>query len=408
MQWVVGFWTALFAGIFTFIGCPGTNPTSDWTAERLDNSPSTQPAAVEVADMDGDGAKDVVSVWQGSSSRVGVAAIHFQVPGVGWTTSVIDSGARYAAASALNIADVNLDSHLDVVVANGDRITYLRSPANPRVVTEWQKFDIAASINSNYKEWFDVAAVQIDGKNGLDIFATLHDVGRLVWFESPANPDSADGWVIHSIDSTTRSGADSLIPIDMNGDGKIDVVNSASNDTNGTVSWYEQPADPTTTPWSKHVMTTFSGATRIAMGDLTGNGQLDLVAISPKQRKIAWFPRPADVNASWNGWVLADYTTDSSDTRKPYDVAIADMDGDGRLEVVVLSNNPASIYWYSPGSDNTALWNEHRITAISPNGFGLFAVNDVMGRGRNDVIVPIVQDDDATQDRISRLINPLP
>lgn len=409
MQWIIGAWLAFFAIVFSISGCPGSNSVTDWPTDRLDNNPSTQPAAVQVADMDGDGAKDAVSVWRGSSStagRVGVAAIHFQVPGTGWTTSVIDSNTRYANANALRLADVDLDQHTDVVVANGDRITYLRAPADPRVVTDWEVFDLAASIAPTFKAWFDVAAVQIDNKNGLDIVAALNDVGRLVWFESPSDPDSAAGWIIHSIDSTTRARADSVAPMDINGDGKIDVVSSAPGDTSGVISWYEQPGDPTTTPWPKHIMTSFTGATRFALGDLDGDGQVDLVAISPTKAQAAWFPHPAQVTDVWNGWVLADYTADSTDTREPLDVAIADMNGDGQLDVVVLSNNPASVYYYTPGADIAASWSEHRVVAITPNSLGLFAVSDILGRGLSDVIVPVVQEDDSTRDRIDRFVNP--
>lgn len=389
-------------------GCPGSNTAVNWPTERLDNNPTTQPAAVVVADVDADGRRDVVSLWRGETgdtSQPGVVAVHFNDAAGAWTNVIVNANTRYAKANGLSTADVNNDGRLDVLVAAHDRLTYLRAPANPRVGGDWTPFDITASINSDYQAWYDVAAMQIDGVNGLDIVATLNDVGRLVWFASPADPDTSDGWAIESIDSTTRGKADSLQLIDVNGDGVTDVVCSAPGDANGVISWYEKPADPTT-PWTKHIMTSFSGATRFAFGDLDSNGTIDLAAISPTRRQGAWFPRPDDATGTWNGWVMADYTQFSDDQRVPIDIAIADMDNNGTQDVIIAASNPASLFWYSPGADNLARWEDYRIAAIANVGFGLFATDDVDGDGWNDVIVPVDQDGDNTLDRIDRFINP--
>ncbi len=389
-------------------GCPGSTVVN-WAAERLDNHPSTQPVAVKAGDMDGDGLKDVVSLWRGSASGSppGAVAIHFQNADGIWTTTTVQTDVAYANANDLGIADVNLDSRPDILVADHDRIRYLRAGANSRTGSDWTAFDITASIGTDFKAWFDVAAAQIDGVNGLDIVATLNDNGRLVWFASPANPDSADGWTIHSIDSTTRQGADSLKLIDLNDDGRLDVVCSATGDTNGEISWYEQPSNPAAGPWPKHVMTSWGGATRFALGDLDGDGLPDLAAISPQARRVAWFPHPADVTGVWNGWVLADYTRVDTDDRTPVDVAIADVDANGQQDVVVVDDSPSGLFWYTPGADNQLRWTENRIAAFSGITYALFDVDDLDDDGLPEVIVPTSQPSDTSLDRIDRYINPV-
>lgn len=397
-------------GLLIVSGCPGSSTVVNWPSERLDNNPSTQPVAVEVFDIDGDGAKDVVSAWRGStaaSSRPGAIAVHFQEASGQWSTTTVQANTKYSNVNGVRVADINLDGRADILVANHDRITYLRAPANPRTSSDWTSFDLTATIGTQYKAWFDVAAAQIDGANGLDIVATLNDDGRLVWFASPANLDSADGWTLHSIDSTTRRGADTLALIDLSGDGRLDVVCSATGDTNGEISWYEQPTDPAAGPWPKHVMTTFESASRFALGDLDGDGLTDLAAISPSAGRVAWFPHPADVTGVWNGWVLADYTRVDGDEREPVDVGIADMDGNGRLDVVVAAASPASLFWYTPGEDIRLRWDEHRIAAISNIDFALFDVEDTDGDNLPEVVVPVDQANDNALDRIDRFINPV-
>lgn len=389
-------------------GCP--NPGArNWPSERLDSNPSTEPVAVVVADMDRDGLLDVVSLWRGESQaegRLGTVAIHFQNPGLQWSTMALPAHERYRDANALTVGDVNHDQRMDVVVAAHDRITYLRAPAQTRNPDHWTTFDISASIRDEFLAWFDVALAQIDGRRGLDIVATLNDPGRLVWFASPENPDSADGWQIHSIDSTTRTRADSLTLVDLDEDGRLDVVCSAPGDTNGVISWYSQPADPTTTPWPKHVMTRFTDATRLAMGDLDADGRPDLAAISPQAAWVAWFPHPHQATQDWNGWVLADYTPLRDDDREPVDIAMADIDGNGQLDVVVACVEPASVFWYTPREDNRLPWTEHRIAAVANAVYGLIDVADTDGDGFRDVIVPVVHESDETLDRIERFVNP--
>jgi len=390
------------------LGCPGPG-AQNWPSQRLDNHPSSQPVAAVAGDLDADGLPDVASLWRGSTAtgaRPGAVAVHFQQAG-SWATATVNAGTRYANANSLSLADVNLDGRTDILVAAHDRITYLRAPANPRVGADWTAFDIAASIREEFRGWYDVAATQIDARDGLDLVATLHNPGRLVWFAAPSNPDSVDGWQIHSIDSSTRSRADSLVLIDLNDDGRLDVVCSAPGDTNAVISWYEQPADPTAVPWRKNVMSSFAGATRLAMGDLDGDGRADLVAISPVDRRVAWFPQPEQPTRVWNGWVLVDYKRVSGDLREPVDVAVADIDGDGRLDVVVATVEPSGVFWYSPREDNRLRWTEHRVAATTDEGFGLIDVTDTDGDGLPDVVVPIIHNTASnthTLDRVERFV----
>lgn len=178
MGWVYGVAFTYFVLILAIAGCPTSNSAVDWPTERLDfdvenNKPtvaSSQPAAVQVGDIDGDGFKDAVSVWRGSSdisSTLGTVAVNFQDTNHNWQTFSLDSEsithittsstingvltptnseiARYADANAIALADVSGDGRPDVLVASGNHITYLQSPTDPadtKDASKWAKTDI--------------------------------------------------------------------------------------------------------------------------------------------------------------------------------------------------------------------------------------------------------------------------
>jgi len=400
------------ASLLLLAGCPGVTPSpsaQQWNTVRVDNNPSVLPVAVVVFDMDSDGALDVVSVWRGSpvggGSRVAAVVIHFQLTPTSWETVVIDENARYAEANGLTVADIDLDGDPDIVVAAQTSIVYLNAPANPRLTNQWDVFPLAASINDEFKAWFDVAAGQIDGDFGLDIAAALNDDGRVVWFRSPQDPNSAAGWQRIDIDATTRSQADSVLLLDLDSDGQLDVISTAANETTAAVSWYEQPDDPVLDDWTKNRMSDFSGATRFAMGDLDNDQKVDLAAISPADKRVAWLPQPVNIRNQWSGWELANFDS-SLDGRVPVDIAIADMDNNGQNDVIVVTADPSTISYFTPTSDNRFHWTEQRIYSLAEADFALIDVADFDEDNDIDVAVPMQDQRTDTVDRVEWLINP--
>jgi len=69
-----------------------------------------------------------------------------------------------------------------------------------------------------------------------------------------------------------------------------------------------------------------------------------------------------------------------------YQVAVADMNGDGRPDVVALGESPGTVDWFeNPGKDGA--WARHPITGtLTRNNIDL-AIEDIDGDGRPDVVV---------------------
>jgi hypothetical protein len=74
-------------------------------------------------------------------------------------------------------------------------------------------------------------------------------------------------------------------------------------------------------------------------------------------------------------------------------IELADVDGDGKLEIVLSEGDPViygqgrgKLAWFKPGTDIHQLWMEHRIVDDLNDGHSL-QIADLCGNGFKDLIV---------------------
>ncbi|MEO1574181.1 MAG: FG-GAP-like repeat-containing protein [Pseudomonadota bacterium] len=158
---------------------------------------------------------------------------------------------------------------------------------------------------------------------------------------------------------------------DINGDGLIDIIEGGG--AQGTnVFWYRNP------DWQRFQIGSGSGGDDIKAGDINNDGALDIVVTG---NPISWYENPAgsggNPQSSWQRRSIANY--------RAHDVALHDMDRDGKLDVIIRmadSAFPATrIHLQGDNGDwpLISLWGETR-------GFGGLAVADIDSDGRLDVV----------------------
>jgi hypothetical protein len=206
---------------------------------------------------------------------------------------------------------------------------------------------------------------------------------------------NADGTFQPAQNFVTGAGPQSVAVGDFNGDGKLDIVTANGGDVsvllgngNGTFQAPQSLVLPGQFPPGYTGSTALrQGPISVAVGDLNGDGKLDLVVTGKTS-----FPT-SNIVYQTNGYVnvllghgdgtFAPATTSSLNTSQPRSLALADFNGDRNLDVAVLSENDSSVSIMLGNGDGTVRAPTRFATGQFP--FSL-AVGDVNGDGKLDLI----------------------
>src|SRR5690606_19640412 len=132
-----------------------------------------------------------------------------------------------------------------------------------------------------------------DGR--LDLLVTARAAGEVIWYENTADASgsSAIHWNKHVIDAGTRGPVHGE-PVDMDGDGDMDVVMASGGMAEGggaQIAWYENNGSPGDKPWRKHtIREAFADAFEAVAADLDGDGRMEVLATSHRMPgRLVWF-----------------------------------------------------------------------------------------------------------------------
>lgn len=173
----------------------------------------------------------------------------------------------------------------------------------------------------------------------------------------------------------TKAGADGrphyLDFADLNRDGRGDVLLGDSG--GGTFTWWERNADAAL-PWTRHLIATEKGATNLRAADVNGDGTPDAVGACGHGKGVFWFEA-----SRWTKHVI------DADLANPHALAVGDFDGDGDMDVAVASYTAFIVRWYE--NDGAGRFQPHDIdTGNRQQAYDLKAA-DVDRDGRLDLIL---------------------
>ena len=167
-----------------------------------------------------------------------------------------------------------------------------------------------------------VFAADMDADGRIDVLVVAG--GKILWFK---NTDG-QGNFGNAREISTDIGAYSVFTGDVDNDGDMDVSFSANN----TIGWFENLDGEGNFGSQNVISTTYESPQNALLSDLDGDGDLDILsAVGFYENKVVWFK---NTNGQGN---FVEQQVLTTDIERSDDAISSDMDGDGDLDIIVVS-----------------------------------------------------------------------
>ena len=383
-----GFCTLTTLGLL-LVSLPGLH-AEPWKRHTIDKS-SRGADGVRMADVNGDGLQDLVTGWEeGGVIRVylnpGPAASKKNWPAV--------TVGKVKSPEDAVFADLDGDGSQDVISCCEGKVKSVFihwAPRDRKEYLEPARWSTAAITAVQGKQsWMYCLPMQIDGQHGMDLLVGAKGNAATVgWLQAPADPRQVGDWKFHSL---YKAGwIMSLEALDVDHDGDQDVVVSDRKGARRGVLWLENPGSAAAAAgksWPEHrIGGTGLEVMFLAVADLDQDGKTDVVTTTRNQ-KLLFLRRSSLDPIRWRPYAIAN----------PHDipwgkaVAVADINGDGRLDLVHGTNTAGKrsapgLVWMSYQQEATeSRWQAHDISGLEGVKFDLIQLLDLDGDQDLDVI----------------------
>ena len=301
------------------------------------------------------------------------------------------------------IADIDGDGYLDAVIG-GER--------DPGSGLAWYDFPTWTRHDVGHGEFTtDGEAVDFDGDGDVDIVVGDSGAG-VVWFE---NLESGARWQRHVVgtdyahdieiadldgdsrmdivmcdkkvvelwqavpDGTFRrqqlsdEPGEGLLVVDLDADGDPDVLYSNH--------WFENRRSAEEPGWSRHPLAPeWPVETRIQAADMDGNGRLDVVlSASESEGRLSWFE--SEVNSPSGRW--KEHSVTEQRFTGAHSLRVADFDLDGRPDILIAEMHTSPLQRVMVNLQDAGSW---RGVLLATHGSHNVAAADVDGDGDTDLI----------------------
>lgn len=401
------------------------DPTGPWTSHTVVRQ-LERAHTLQAADIDLDGHMDLVLGQMHTSSAKEIAVLYnLDGTGLRWSRQVVGKGGLHNGV----VADIGNDGDFDIYGANWTGNPPLRLWENKlnevKPLSRWTYKMITAA----HARTFGLTFGDVDGDGRLDIVS-----GRY-WYRSPGG-DLLGDWKQGAL----PAGMNACLTLDVDHDGNLDLI-AQRDEGDIALYWLEAtgngwnsvkigtlprashsvgsqgyqvarlsagqepavfmssgkgiyaftiPQNPAAGNWPRIHISANPSDEGLAVGDIDGDGLADVAATTGDSKRVEWYrnpgPGPNSGKSNWQTFVVGDFRN----AVYPDRTGLADLNGDGRLDIIVTEENSAdsgakTYWWEQPKDPRQPNWTRHLVTTqATTNNLG---VADMDGDGDMDLIL---------------------
>ncbi|MGW3078268.1 FG-GAP-like repeat-containing protein [Kitasatospora sp. NPDC001132] len=223
--------------------------------------------------------------------------------------------------------------------------------------------------------------------DGKPDYVTVEDNGSVkVWLNRGGDPAGAGGWQgIGQVATGVTTDRSRVRLADFNGDGKADYI--VVNPDGSVNVWLNHGGDQVRAwePVGRVATGVTNRQDQVRFADFDGDGRADYLVIEDSGAVKVWLNRGGDLTGP-NGWqgigqVATGVTTDRSRVR------LADFNGDGKADYIVVGADGSVNVWLNRGGDQVAPWEPvGRVAAGLTTDNNAVFLTDFTGDGRADYL----------------------
>ena len=352
--------------VTTFANPFGTGIPSNFYKPKVDFVTGTNPRNVAAADLDGDGKTDLV-ISNGNSNTVSVlrnTAATGPVNATSYAAKVDFASGSFTAH--VKTADVDGDGKQDIIVVNGNNISILRNTSTTGTI-DVNSFAAKVDFDLLFTGPVFVNIADLDGDGKPELVATNQASASI----SVLRNTSTKGTINASsfapkVNFTTGTTPYSVAIADIDRDGKPDLAVANASAGVNTISVFRNTTVTGTINASSFAakvdFATGPSPRSVALVDIDRDGKPDLVAANSEASSttisvLRNTSSPGIINSS-SFSTKVDFTSGTS----PQHIAVGDLDGDGKPDIVATNINGNSISVFR----NTASLNIIDMTSLAP------------------------------------------
>jgi hypothetical protein len=313
---------------------------------------------------------------RGGSARARAAAIalalalasplHAQQGSIRFDARLLYLDANEGAA----IADLNRDGRPDIVAGRNWYAAPDFAPRPLRLIPDWNGY-----VESNADHTLDV-----DGDGWVDVVAGSFNPTQVRWYRNPGKEGLEKGhvWKDSLLVDTKASQNELTFLHDLDGDGTPEWVADSWN-RNAPVYAWKLARDAAGKPTMERLTLSETGNRHgMGFGDVNGDGREDIVLGG------GWLERPA-TNPFGQPWRFRP-DWEPIDASTP--MLVRDLNGDGRSDIIVGAGHAYGLWWWeqlAPKADGATQWRRQLVDSTFSQVHALHWA-DLDGDGRDELI----------------------